>query len=83
MKLLLEKYNKIIFALVALLFLYPTFQKGYIFLLDWGVTPNFKDDFKPHYPQDYDEIMRLDKTITWLGHKHFFSPGNADNQQPG
>lgn len=40
MKHLFEKYNKIFFALVALLLLYPTFQKGYIFLLDWGIAPN-------------------------------------------
>lgn len=40
MKLLFQKYNKIVFALVALVLLYPTFQKGYIFLLDWGIAPN-------------------------------------------
>lgn len=37
---ILEKHNKIFFALVALLLLCPTFQKGYIFLLDWSITPS-------------------------------------------
>ncbi len=40
MKKIFEKYNKIVFALIALLLLYPTFQKGYIFLLDSNVTSN-------------------------------------------
>ncbi|GEM_PF-1982233 len=40
MEQLLKKYNKIIFALVAIILLYPTFQSGYIFLLDWPVRPD-------------------------------------------
>lgn len=40
MKKIFEKYNKIVFALTVLILLYPTFQKGYIFLLDSNVTPN-------------------------------------------
>jgi len=40
MKKIFEKYNKIIFALIALVLIYPSFQRGYVFLLDWMVIPN-------------------------------------------
>lgn len=40
MKKFLKKHHKLFFSIIALLLLYPTFQKGYIFLLDWGVDPN-------------------------------------------
>lgn len=36
----LEKYHKLFFLVVAIFLLYPTFQKGYIFLLDWTVRPD-------------------------------------------
>jgi hypothetical protein len=35
----LQKYHRLFFFAVALLLLYPTLQGGYIFLLDWMVTP--------------------------------------------
>lgn len=34
------KYRHLIFFAIAFILLYPTFQKGYIFLLDWGVYLN-------------------------------------------
>lgn len=40
MKKIFEKYYKIVFALVALILLYPILQRGYIMLLDWMVEPN-------------------------------------------
>ena len=40
MKKIFEKYYWIIFAFLAILLLYPTFQNGYIFLLDWTVRPD-------------------------------------------
>ena len=36
----LKKYYKLFFLAVALFLLYPTFQKGYIFLLDWDIIMN-------------------------------------------
>lgn len=36
----LKKYYRIFFGGVAILLLYPTFARGYIFLLDWLVEPN-------------------------------------------
>jgi hypothetical protein len=35
-----EKYYRCFFLGLTLLLLYPTFQKGYIFILDWEVNPN-------------------------------------------
>ena len=40
MKQFLKKYHKLFFLAVAILLLYPTLQSGYIFALDWMVTPN-------------------------------------------
>jgi len=40
MEKLLEKNHKIIFAVIAFFLIYPTFQRGYIFLLDWMALPN-------------------------------------------
>ena len=36
----LEKYHKLFFLAAAIFLLYPTFQSGYIFLLDWTVRPD-------------------------------------------
>ncbi|EKE10695.1 MAG: hypothetical protein ACD_15C00212G0016 [uncultured bacterium] len=36
----LRKYHKLFFLGLAAFLLYPAFQGGYIFLLDWAVTPN-------------------------------------------
>ena len=36
----LEKYHKLFFLAIAIFLLYPTFQSGYIFLLDWPVRPD-------------------------------------------
>ncbi len=40
MKKIFEEYHKVFFALIAVLLLYPTLQKGYVMLLDWSVLPN-------------------------------------------
>lgn len=40
MKKIFEKYHKIVFALITLLLLCPTLQKGYVMLLDWMVLPD-------------------------------------------
>ncbi|HPN54295.1 MAG TPA: hypothetical protein PLB52_00015 [Candidatus Moranbacteria bacterium] len=39
MEKVLKKYYKFIFFAIAVFLLYPTFQSGYIFLLDWSVRP--------------------------------------------
>lgn len=36
----LKKYHYLFFFGLTIFLLYPTFQSGYIFLLDWMVTPN-------------------------------------------
>jgi len=52
----LKKYYKLFFLALAILLLYPTFQSGYIFLLDWSVEPNIS----------LTDVNLETKSISWI-----------------
>ncbi|MFA6383020.1 MAG: hypothetical protein WCX17_01180 [Parcubacteria group bacterium] len=55
----LKKYYRLFFLAVAVLLLYPTLQRGYIFLLDWMVEPNIA----------FSDINLLSDSIGWITYK--------------
>lgn len=59
MKKIFEKYYKLFFPAVAVLLLYPTLQKGYIFLLDWMAEPNIS----------FSDINFLTDSVGWILYK--------------